>query len=52
VLPQRRWAIRNTVVGAANNFSYNKSQVVGPLITVAPGGIITNSNPWANFSLP
>ena len=44
--------IRNTVAGGTNNFSYNSSQVVGPLITSAAEGIITNSNPWANFSLP
>ena len=44
--------IRNTVAGSANNFSFNSSQAVGPLITIAPAGIITNSNPWANFSLP
>jgi hypothetical protein len=25
-------------------------QIVGPLITNTVSGIITNSNPWANFS--
>lgn len=43
--------IRNTVVGGgANNYSFNSSQIVGPLITNSLSGIITNSNPWANFS--
>jgi nitrous oxidase accessory protein NosD len=43
--------IRNTVVGSgANNYSFNSSQIVGPLITNTASGIITNSNPWANFS--
>jgi len=46
------FVVRNTVAGGVNNFSYNSSQLIGPLITIAPAGIITNSNPWANFSLP
>jgi len=41
--------IQNSVAGSgANNYSFNASQIVGPLITTY--GIITNSNPWANFS--
>ena len=41
--------IQNSVEGGgANNYSYNNSQSVGPLINVS--GVITNSNPWANFS--
>jgi parallel beta-helix repeat protein len=43
--------IRNTVRGSgANNYSFNSSQIIGPLITNTVSGIITNSNPWANFS--
>jgi hypothetical protein len=33
-----------------NNYLYNSSQIVGPLITNTGSGIITNSNPWANLS--
>lgn len=43
--------IRNSVEGGGtNNYSINASQIVGPLITNAVSGIITNANPWANFS--
>lgn len=43
--------VRNSVEGGgANNYSFNGSQIVGPIITNAVSGIITNSNPWANFS--
>ena len=43
--------IQNSVAGSgANNYSFNASQIVGPLITNTVSGIITNSNPWANFS--
>ena len=43
--------IRNTVRGSgANNYSFGSSQIVGPIISNAVSGIITNSNPWANFS--
>jgi parallel beta-helix repeat protein len=42
---------QNSVAGSgANNYSFNASQIVGPLITNTVSGIITNSNPWANFS--
>jgi hypothetical protein len=44
-------AIRNAVQGnSANDYFFNTSQIVGPLITNTVSGIITNSNPWANFA--
>ena len=42
--------IKNTVSAAANNYSLPGAQIVGPFITNTVSGIITNSNPWANFS--
>jgi hypothetical protein len=43
--------IRNSVIGGgANNYSFNTLQIVGPLVTTTVSGVITNSNPWANFS--
>ena len=43
--------IKNSVSGnGANNYILPAGQVVGPLITNTVSGIITNSNPWANFS--
>lgn len=43
--------IKNSVEGSSfDNYSFNASQIVGPLITNGVSGIITNSNPWANFS--
>ena len=45
--------IRNNVSGnGANDFSIVNitANTVGPLITNTVSGIITNSNPWANFS--
>jgi parallel beta-helix repeat protein len=43
--------IRNSVVGeGANDFSINGPTILGPLITNTVSGIITNSNPWANFA--
>jgi len=43
--------IRNSVEGGGtNNYYFSPSQIVGPLITNTFAGIITNSNPWANFS--
>ncbi|MDB6020618.1 MAG: hypothetical protein JWQ04_475 [Pedosphaera sp.] len=43
--------IRNSVEGGGtNNYFFNTSQVVGPIVTNTVSGIITNSNPWANFS--
>jgi parallel beta-helix repeat protein len=43
--------IRNSVAGSgALNYSFNASQIVGPLITNTVSGLITNSSPWANFS--
>jgi hypothetical protein len=41
--------VKNSVAGnGTNNYVVPGPQVVGPLITTT--GIITNSNPWANFS--
>jgi hypothetical protein len=44
--------IRNFVGGGGmNNYSFPPSgAIVGPLITNTASSIITNSNPWANFS--
>jgi hypothetical protein len=43
--------IRNSVEGnGTNDYGFILSQVVGPLITNTVSGIITNSNPWANFA--
>ena len=43
--------IRNSVAGGgANNYAFGNAQIVGPLITNSASGVITNSNPWANFS--
>jgi parallel beta-helix repeat protein len=43
--------IKNSVNGnGANNYLSLTGQIVGPIITNAVSGIITNSNPWANFS--
>jgi parallel beta-helix repeat protein len=43
--------IRNSVEGSgANDFSINVPTILGPLITNTVSGIITNSNPWANFA--
>jgi|SRR5208283_2541869 len=43
--------VKNTVIGSSvTNYSIPAGQIVGPLITNTVSGIITNSNPWANFS--
>lgn len=43
--------VKNTVIGSSvTNYSIPTGQIVGPLITNAVSGVITNSNPWANFS--
>ena len=44
--------IRNFVAGGGtNNYSFPPTGViVGPLITNTVSGLVTNSNPWANFS--
>jgi hypothetical protein len=43
--------IKNSVSGnGANNYVGIAGNIVGPLITNTVSGIITNSNPWANFS--
>jgi parallel beta-helix repeat protein len=43
--------IRNSVEGnGASDYSFDTSQIVGPLINNTVSGIITNSNPWANFA--
>jgi hypothetical protein len=42
--------VGNTVEGnGTRDYFFSTAQVVGPLITNAISGIITNSNPWANF---
>ena len=42
--------VRNFVTGyGANDYSFGPGQITGPIITSAVSGIITNSNPWANF---
>jgi len=45
--------IRNCVSGSGtNNYGLGtNTQIVGPIITNTASGIITNLNPWANFSL-
>jgi hypothetical protein len=43
--------VRNSVQGdGINDYIVNSQQLSGPLITNVISGIITNSNPWANFS--
>jgi hypothetical protein len=43
--------IRNSAAGCgANDYSLTSPQIMGPLIANAISGIITNSNPWANFA--
>jgi parallel beta-helix repeat protein len=48
-------ATNNIVVGnsvqgdGANDYFYSTAQIVGPVMTNNATGIITNSNPWANF---
>ncbi len=42
--------VGNSVQGdGANDYYYSTAQVVGPIMTNNATGIITNSNPWANF---
>ena len=43
--------VKNSVSGnGANNYVFNGTQIVGPLITSTVSGVITNLNPWANLS--
>jgi hypothetical protein len=43
--------VRNSVTGnGLNNYSSVSGNIIGPLINNTVSGIITNSNPWANFS--
>jgi parallel beta-helix repeat protein len=43
--------VRNSVQGnGVNDFLVNSQGLTGPLITNVISGIITNSNPWANFA--
>jgi hypothetical protein len=43
--------IRNTVDGSGvKDFYFYATQITGPIITNTISGIITNSNPWANFA--
>ena len=44
------FVVRNTVIGAGTNYNITAGNILGPLITNTVSGIITNSNPWANFS--
>lgn len=49
--PTNNIIIRNSVEGnGANDYSLGSSQIAGPIITNVISGIITNSNPWANFA--
>jgi parallel beta-helix repeat protein len=42
--------VGNEVQGdGANDYFCSTSQIVGPIMTNNPTGVITNSNPWANF---
>ena len=42
--------VRNSVQGnGPNDYVINFQQLTGPIITNVISGIITNSNPWANF---
>jgi hypothetical protein len=42
--------VGNSVQGdGAKDYFYSTSQIVGPIMTNNATGIITNSNPWANF---
>ena len=42
--------IRNSVEGSgSNDYYFSSQQITGPIITNVVSGIITNSNPWANF---
>ena len=43
-------SVSGTAGGAVNNYVTLGAQIVGPIITNTVSGIITNSNPWANFS--
>lgn len=43
--------VRNSVQGNyPNDYIVNSQQLTGPFITNVLSGIITNSNPWANFA--
>ena len=43
--------IKNSVVGnGANNYIITGGQISGPIVSTTAAGVITNSNPWANFS--
>jgi hypothetical protein len=44
--------IRNSVEGGggASAYHYDPTAIVGPIITNTASGVITNSNPWANFA--
>jgi hypothetical protein len=40
--------VGNSVQGT-NDYFYSTAQIIGPIMTNNATGIITNSNPWANF---
>ena len=43
--------IQNFVEGnGGNNFVWGTSQIIGPFISTTSSQMVTNSNPWANFS--
>jgi parallel beta-helix repeat protein len=42
--------VKNSVEGCINDYYFGSPQIAGPLITNAISGVITNSNPWANFA--
>jgi parallel beta-helix repeat protein len=42
--------IKNTAEGTTSDYTLDPNQIIGPIITNTVSGIITNSNPWANFA--
>jgi len=46
--PGANFVARNTARGNTNNFQIYPNDTFGPIVTTT--GVITNSNPWANFS--
>ncbi|HBA84434.1 MAG TPA: hypothetical protein DCZ95_10105 [Verrucomicrobia bacterium] len=41
--------VRNAASGNSTNYSLHATNAVGPIVSCA-GSVITNTNPWANFS--
>ena len=52
-IPAESGTTNNIVVGnsvqGTNDYYYSTAQIIGPIMTNNATGIITNSNPWANF---